>query len=50
MQYTAPDSSDDGGRTYVPANRTARKAAKAAWQIKAQEQEQEQSSQEQAAL
>jgi hypothetical protein len=48
MNHT--DSSDDGGHRYVPANRTARKAAKAARQAQAQEQEQEQVSQEQAAL
>jgi hypothetical protein len=46
----SPDSSDDGGRVYVPANRTARKAAKAAKQLQEQEQEQAQSSREQAAL
>ena len=50
MQSTSQDSSDDGGRTYVPANRTARKAAKAAKQLQVQEQAQEQSSRDQAAL
>ena len=44
------ESSDDGERVYVPANRTARKAAKAAKQLQEREQEQAQASREQAAL
>ncbi len=50
MQPPTQESSDDGERVYVPANRTARKAAKAAKQLQEQEQEQAQASREQAAL
>ncbi len=48
MQNT--DSSDNGGRAYIPANRILRKAAKAAKQLQAQIQQQERAAQEQAAL
>jgi len=44
------DTSDDGSRAYIPANRTSRRAAKAAKQLQIQEQQQEQAAQEQVAL